>query len=176
MDIMSLGLAAAGVAAGLGAGFTIKRGSDGKKLKSADEQAQTILAKAKEHLQTAEHQARNRARNIEQAAQQEAAKDAKRRENEARDADRRVKEKETQLEQKLSQAELRDKKLKETEERLQNTEKKVTETLDQVKIKLEHTSNMSQEEAKKILVDTMEGEARHDAARLIKVIEDEAKH
>src|ERR1700722_19621809 len=34
---------------------------------------------------------------------------------------------------------------------------------------------MTQDDAKKILIETMEGEARHDAAKIIKVVEDEAK-
>ena len=84
----------------------------------------------------------------EQAAQQAAQQEARKREQEARDADRRIKEKEGQLDQKLTAAEIREKKLKEAEERTQTIEKKVTETLDQVKAKLEQTSSLSQEEAK----------------------------
>jgi ribonuclease Y len=175
MDLMSIGLAAIGAAGGLIGGLKFKKISDGNKIQSAEEQAKAIVVKAQEHLKTAETQARNRARNIEQAAQQEAQKEARRRENEAREIERRSKEKETQLEQKLSQADAKEKRLKEAEERIQTSETKVSETLAQVKTSLEKTSSMSQEEAKKVLVDTMEDEARHDAAKIIKVIEDEAK-
>jgi ribonuclease Y len=175
MDFISIGLGVIGIAAGAGVGLSYRKSADGKKVKSAEEQAQAILLKAQEHLKTAEHQARNRARNIEQAAQQEAQKDARKRETDGREADRRTKEKETQLDSKLSAAELREKKLQETEARVQQTETKVSETLEQVKSTLEKTSSMSQEEAKKVLVDTMEGEARLDAAKIIRVIEDEAK-
>jgi len=86
-----------------------------------------------------------------------------------------VREKEVQIDQKLSAFDNREKKLKEQEERTQSIETKVSETLEQVKQKLEQTSAMSQDDAKKMLIETMENEARHDAAKHIKVIEDEAK-
>src|SRR4051794_13309561 len=99
MDFSSIRMLVGGLAAGCAVGFGVKKVSDGGKLKSADAQAQALLAKAKEQASLSDNQARNRARNIEQAAQTAAEKDARKREQDARDQERRVREKETQLEQ-----------------------------------------------------------------------------
>ena len=56
MDLITVGLTGAGLVAGLVVGLRVKKTSDGKKIKSAEEQAQTILAKAKEHLSTSENE------------------------------------------------------------------------------------------------------------------------
>src|SRR4051812_31407629 len=164
MDFISIGLGLLGglVAGGAGA-LGLKKGTDGKKLKSADEQAQAILNKAKEAATTSDAQAKNRARNIEAAAKVEAEKEARKREEEARQVEKRVREKETQLDQKMTSFEMREKRLKEQEDRITQLEGRVGETLEQVKTKLEQASAMSQDEAKKVLIETMEGEAKHDA-------------
>lgn len=164
-----------GLFLGLSVGLVFKKMSDGKKIKNAQKEAQTILAKAKEQANTSDMQARNRARNIEQSAQQAAEKEARRRENEARESDRRIREKEQILEQRLASYESREKKVKEQEDKLTQMENKVTETLGEMKQRLEKTALMTQDEAKKMLVEAMENEARHDAAKIIKVVEDEAK-
>ena len=90
---MALIYALAGLAVGVGGGFAIKKTMDTKKTKSAEAIAQEILTKAKEQAAVTENQARNRARNIEQAAAQTAEKDARRREQEAKDLERRAREK-----------------------------------------------------------------------------------
>ena len=175
MDFISIALGVGGLVAGGIAGLGIKKSMDAKTIKSAEEQAQSLIAKAKEAAATSDVQAKNRARNIEQAAKQEAEKEARKKEDDARQLEKRLREKETQLDQKMSAFEIREKKLKEVEERVEQTESKINETLTQVKEKLEQTSAMSQDDAKKMLIETMENEARHDAAKHIKVIEDEAK-
>jgi ribonuclease Y len=175
MDLITIGLAIGGIVIGLVVGLTLKRSADGKKLKSADQQAAALLAKAKEQAVLAETQARNRARNIEQLAQQTVEKEARKREQEARDIEKRVREKEVQLDQKILTFENREKRVKETEERIAQVEAKVNETLTDVKNKLEQASNMTQDDAKQLLIDTMKNDARHEAAKIVKVIEDEAK-
>lgn len=175
MDLISLVLGATGLVVGSGVGIALKKSQDSKKVKNAEREAQSLIAKAKEQAATLDMQAKNRARNAEQAAAQALERDTRKREQDARDQERRIREKETQLTQQISSYENREKGLKEKEEKLTLTEAKVTETLEQVKIKLEQTSSMTQDDAKKMLIDTMENEARHDAAKIIKVVEDEAK-
>jgi len=60
MDFIGIGLGIAGVVVGAIGGLGIKKAADGKKLKSAEEQAQAILAKAKEAALTSDNQAKNR--------------------------------------------------------------------------------------------------------------------
>jgi ribonucrease Y len=175
MDFITLGMLVGGLAAGAAAGVGLKKVGDGKKLKSAEKLAESIVAKAKEQANVSDMQAKNRARNIEQLAQQAAEKDARKREQDAREQERRVREKETQLEQKIQSLDQKEKRLQEIEERALQTEKRIAETLVQVKQKLEQASSMTQDDAKKALMDAMESEAKHESAKVIKIVEDEAK-
>jgi len=175
MELVSLALGVFGLAVGTGVGIGFKKSQDQKKIKNAEKEAQNLIAKAKEQAAVLDMQAKNRARNAEQAAAQALERDARKRENDAREQERRVREKESQLAQQISSYEAREKRVKEQEEKLTQAEAKVVETLQQVKQKLEQTSSMTQDDAKKMLIETMENEARHDAAKIIKVVEDEAK-
>jgi ribonuclease Y len=116
--VMELVLAVIGLIVGVGAGFGIKKSQDSKKVKNAERESQSLIAKAKEQAATSDMQAKNRARNIEQAAKQEADKEARRREQDARDQERRVKDKESQLASQITANEIREKKLKEQEEKI----------------------------------------------------------
>ncbi|MBK9295134.1 MAG: ribonuclease Y [Oligoflexia bacterium] len=168
MDILSLILLAAGVLAGCGVGFGIKKYLDAKKLKAADEVARQTIAKAKEQANVIDMQAKRRAQQIEQNAQSQMDRENRRRENEARELERRLKDKESQFEQKIQNLDHKEKRVKEHEEKLHLTEKQLQE-------KLEHISSLTREEAKKTLIDSLEGEAKLDAAKNIKIIEEEAK-
>ena len=61
------------------------------------------------------------------------------------------------------------------EKTVQEQEKKVTALLEKQRIQLESIAKMSSEEAKQLLIESMENEAKHEAAKKIKKIEDEAR-
>ncbi len=175
MDLVTLGLPIAGTVIGLLTGFIVKKSLDARRIKGAEKVAEGIVAKAKEQASVSDNQAKNRARNIEQAAQQAADKDSRKREQDSRDQERRVRDKEIQLEQKIASTSQMESRLKDQEEKNRQAEHTILETLKQVKQKLEQTSSMSQEEAKKMLLEAMENDARHEGAKIIKVVEEEAK-
>ena len=110
-------------------------------------------------------------------------------ENEARELrrelqgqERRLLQKEENLDRKSAQLDVREEELgkgerglQQAEERLRQKETEIQALVDEQRQQLERLSGLSSEEAKKILFETMESEARHDAAKRIKQIEDEAK-
>jgi ribonuclease Y len=69
----------------------------------------------------------------------------------------------------------REKTLTQQEKTVQEQEKKVAALLEKQRIQLESIAKMSSEEAKRLLLESMENEARHEAAKKIKRIEEEAK-
>jgi ribonuclease Y len=61
------------------------------------------------------------------------------------------------------------------EKMVQEQEKKVAALLEKQHIQLENIAKMSSEEAKQLLIESMENEAKHEAAKKIKKIEDETR-
>ncbi len=175
MSVMVIIFAVLGAAIGAGAAIFIKKNFETKKLKSADDQAKAMINKAREQANVIDLQARQKAKQIEQTAQrlqQDLERDNRRRESDAQkmavESDRRLKEKEGQYQQKLESVDHKEKRLKELEEKNHTIEK-------QLQDKLEHISSLTRDEAKKTLIESLEGEAKMDAAKSIKIIEEDAK-
>ncbi|MBH24418.1 MAG: ribonuclease Y [Myxococcales bacterium] len=76
-----------------------------------------------------------------------------------------------QRDQELSR---RDEKIKARDQKLDNLEKDLTEKLDKVESDISRVARMSQDEAKQNIIERMTGEAKVEAARMIKNIEEEA--
>lgn len=110
-------------------------------------------------------------------------------ENEARELrrelqnqEKRLVQKEENLDRKGEQVEARDQELQrreqqagERERTLQERNAEIDRLVAEQRSKLEEVAGLSAEEAKQQLVSAMESEARHDAARRIRQIEDEAR-
>ena len=65
--------------------------------------------------------------------------------------------------------------LNQQEKAVSEQEKKLTALVEKERLQLESIAKMSAEEAKRFLMETMENEAKHEAAKKIKKIEEEAK-
>ena len=69
----------------------------------------------------------------------------------------------------------RDKEVLAREKEIEEQKSKCAELVDETQRKLERVAGMNSEEARKVLMDNMTDEARHEAAKQIRVIEDEAR-
>jgi len=171
-----------GLLLGVGTMAFAKKRKDTKKLRDAERQAQNLVNKARDNANNIERDAKRRADQAVQQVKNNEEREARRREQSMRDSEQRALQKERDLdkklrdaEQQLRQSQEREKRLVETEERLKHTETRLNEKLSEVTVKLERVAGMTPQEAKRELVETLESEARLDAAKLIKVIEEEAK-
>jgi ribonuclease Y len=79
------------------------------------------------------------------------------------------------IDQKADNLSRREKSFAAKEKEISLKEKDLQDSLDQQRIQLERISGMSSEEAKKTLMQSMENEAKHEAAKTIRRIEEEAK-
>ncbi|HEU0264619.1 MAG TPA: ribonuclease Y [Geobacterales bacterium] len=79
------------------------------------------------------------------------------------------------LDQRVADHEKKEQQFLEREQQLLQKDQQLSKTLDEQRQRLEQISGMSAAEAKKVLMDSMEEEAKHDAAKRIKVIEEEAR-
>ncbi len=89
--------------------------------------------------------------------------------------EKRIQQREDNLDRKMSEIDRRQSKINRRLEDLSNREKKLSEEEKRWQHELERISNYTAEEAKKVLMQGLENEARHDAQALINKIEQEAQ-
>ncbi len=101
---------------------------------------------------------------------------------EIQNLERRILQKESHLDKKVELIETREedinrreRSLNQQEKAVSEQEKKLTGLIEKERLQLESIARMSAEEAKRFLMETMENEAKHEAAKEIKRIEEEAK-
>ncbi|WP_319560857.1 ribonuclease Y [Marispirochaeta sp.] len=88
--------------------------------------------------------------------------------------DRRLQQREENLEKKQSLLERQKQDLTDREEKIAGEEAQIAQKLEQWRDELEKIAGLTSEEAKKIIIGSMENEARHDAQLIINKIEQEA--
>lgn len=161
----------AGIAGGAVAGYVFR--NNRAKTERLDEEAkgQGIVQVATDKANKIELEARDRALKVTQAAEAELTQRRNELNRETERVDRRRAELDTRVE-KLEQREQTMNKRQSAIDKHANDIDKLYD--DQVK-KLQEVAAMSQEEARKILLDDVEKEARGDMARIIRQIETEAR-
>lgn len=88
---------------------------------------------------------------------------------------RRLTQKEETLDRKLDNLERKEKSLNNKEQEAENLKKSLSDLVSKKREELQRVSGMTSEDAKALLLKTIEDETKHDAARLIRDIEAQAK-
>lgn len=183
---MKIELAIILILAAGGAGFFIgnilrKRLSDTLVTK-AEELASKIVDDAKREAETITKEAELKAKDEVYQAKAEAERESKEKRKDLQVLEKRLQQKEENLDKKMNLFDQRDEDLAKKEQALVNRdqalsqkEEKLDSLVAEQREKLESISGMTSAEAKKILMDTMESEAKLDAAKRIKAIEEEAR-
>lgn len=173
-------VAAAIVGAFIGALVRGKLG--GGKIANAEKAAIQIAADAKKDADSTRKEAVIQAKDTVLQAKTEWESEARELRKEVQNQERRLQQKEENFDRKVEQVDNREKDLLDREQfqlgqerLLKEREQEIDGLVKDQRVQLEQISGMSSEEAKKTLITLMESEARHDAAKLIKQIEDEAK-
>ena len=89
--------------------------------------------------------------------------------------DRRLQQREENLEKKQSLLERNKQELADREGRIEEQEAQIAQKIDQWRDELEKIAGLTGDEAKKLIMNSMENEARHDAQIIINKIEQEAQ-
>lgn len=157
-------------------GYYIRRYIEKVKIGSAEEISKKIISEAQESAHKIKKEAIIEAKDELFKEKNEFEREARNRRVELERMEARLRQKEEKIEQKLNKLEKREKEVQSLQEIL-TTEKKEIEKLkiEQIK-KLESLSGLDQNEAKKMLMQSIEGEIRHEANKMIKEIEEEAKN
>jgi ribonuclease Y len=177
--VIIVGVAAAGIGALVGALLRGKVGST--KIANAEKAAAEIVASANRDAESVRKEADLQAKDTVFQAKSAWEDEAREMRREMQSQEKRLQQKEENLDRKSSQIDERDSDLQRREQSVRDKEsnlfsmqKEAEDLVQEQRSKLEKISGMSSEDAKKMLVESMESEARHDAAKLIKQIEEEA--
>ena len=163
-------------------GILVSRKASATKLANAEQDATQIVERAKKDAETLRKEAEVQAKDVAFQAKEEFETEARETRRELHGLEKRLIQKEENLEKKASHLEEKSEELGRREQSINDRDRhlqKKTEEAEQLvaeqRARLEQVANISSEEAKQQLMASMESEARHDAAKKIKQIEDEAK-
>ncbi|MCM2358915.1 MAG: ribonuclease Y [Geobacteraceae bacterium] len=172
------------IAAGIGfaVGNLLRKRLSGSSLAKAEDLAAKTLEDARRQAETITKEATLQAKDVVYQAKADFERETKDKRRDLQALEKRLQQKEENLDKKMNLYDQRDLDFSKKEQALavreQNLVQKV-EKLDSLieaeRQKLETISGMTSSEAKKVLMDAMESEAKLDAAKRIKAIEEEAR-
>jgi len=158
-----------------GIGYVVRKSIAEAKISSAEEAAKQIVENAKKEADALRKETVLEAKDEVHKLRNEAERDIRERRNEIQRQERRLVQKEESLDRKLEQLERKEEQVANKEKRIEETQEQI-ETLHKQQItELERISNLTMEDAKQLILSTVEQEVRHETAQLIKDIEQQAK-
>ena len=167
---------------GVALGSYIRRQLDESRMGSAEKMAEQLLENARKEAVTLRKEADLQAKDAVLKAKSEWEEEARELRREMLGQEKRLIQREENLDRKDrvmetrdNEAQVRERDLAQQESLIKVRDLEAENLVQQQTAQLEQISGMSSEEARQHLITTMESRARHDAARSIKQIEDEAR-
>lgn len=159
-----------GLVLGLAGGYYYLKYRSRIKVESAEHQAERILAEAETSVKEMNVQARDEAHRF----RGEAEREVKQQQREVRKEEQRLSRQRASLDGRYEQLDSRERRLNERQSSMDKRFSQL-ETLEKERsVELERVANMSQSEARDLLLSTVEQDARQDMARVIRQVEAEA--
>ncbi len=164
------------------AGNLLRKKIAESRVTSAEEQALKVLEDAKRQAETIAKEASLQAKDVVYQAKAEFERETKDKRRDQQVLEKRLQQKEENLDKKMNLFDQRDADFTKREQGLLTKEQNQAQKEEKLNLliadelkRLENISGMSAGEAKKILMESMENEAKLDVAKRIKVIEEEAR-
>jgi ribonucrease Y len=171
-----------GLLGGGGLGYIVRYLWLEKKHQKLEGETKNILAEARKEAETIKKEAILQAKDTLFQMKAEFEKETKENRKEFQGLEKRILQKEENLDRKAesidkreSSLNKREKQISQQEKEFSDREKELQSVMEEEKRRLENISGMSSQEAKEMLISSIESEARHDAALIIKKIETEAR-
>jgi ribonuclease Y len=163
-------------------GFLIRKRFSEARIVSAKEAAKRIVEDAEKEADILKKEALLQAKDKFYQEKAEFEKETIEKRQELQSLEKRILQKESHLDKKVellegkeNEVNRKERTLVQQEKTIMEQEKKVTALLEKQRAQLESIAKMSSEEAKRLLMESMENEAKHEAAKRIKRIEEEAR-
>jgi ribonuclease Y len=163
--------------AGVVVGFILKQMLTAKEITSSKKLMARIAEEAKKEAETIKKEAILQSKENLLKMKAEFDSESKERRSDFDGREKRIRSKEENLDKKSDALAQKESSIDGREKSITNKEKrrKLDVILEEQQEKLEKVAGMSSEEAKKILIQSMESDAKQDAAAIVRKIEDEAK-
>jgi ribonuclease Y len=163
-------------------GFLVRKRFSEARIISAKEVAKRLIEEAERRAEILKKEALLQTKEKFYQEKAEFEKETIDKRQELQNLEKRIMQKESHFEKKVEFLEMKEAEIVRKEKAVLQQEKeileqgkKVTALLEKQRIQLENISKMSSEEAKQLLIESMEDEAKHEAAKKIKKIEDETR-
>jgi ribonuclease Y len=181
-EIHIIGIVLLSAIIGILVGFFVRKKIVESRVDSIEKYSKKILAEAQKEARTTRKEAALQAKDSLYQMKVEFEKETKEKKEQLLIQERRLIHKEENLDRKIEQLEKRESRTAERERNVDQIEKESMKKerewerliTDQRK-QLERLAGISSDEAKQLLINSMELEAKHDAAKMIRKIENEAK-
>ncbi len=180
--IFLIGIGIGALILGVFIGFLARKRLVETRLESVEQYTKKILAEAQKEAKTIKKEAALQAKDTLYQMKVEFEKETREKKEQLLIQEKRLFHKEENLDKKLEQLEKREARIGERERSIDKIEREVASRqaeyerlIEDQRRQLEKLAGISSEEAKKLLIDSMESEAKHEAAKLIRRIEMEAR-
>ncbi len=181
-NIMIILVIVGSIALGVLLGYLLRQRLFKNRQASSEMLSARIVDEAKKESETIKKEAVIQAKENLLKVKTEFEKDTRERKSELENLEKRIRSKEENLDKRIDQLsqkeatfENRDKSLVNKESAFNEKQEKLHRMIEEQKRKLEEIAGISSEEAKNYLIQSMEAEAKRDAAVLVRKIEEEAK-
>ena len=183
MSYVLLALAVVVLAAGFAFLFDfVRRYQARQQLQSNEEAAQRMLKEARTEAETIRKEADIKAKELVLQAKGDAEKESRERRRDMQQLERRLGAREEnlekrgeQLEKRENDAAKREQALRQLEQAAGEREERYNRMIEETRQQLERVAGLTRDEAKRSLIEQMVDEARHEAAKHIRLIEEEAR-
>jgi len=175
LNYVEIAVLGASVLVAFGFGYFLRKKIAEGKIRSAEHKAEEIVQHALKDAEAKKREQVLEAKEEVHRLRQEADREIKNRRLEIAQQEKRLVQKEENLEKKQESVERKEEKLQRKDEEIERLKKKTQEAHDQQILELERISGLTFEEARDMLLSSVEDEVRHEAALLIKEIESQAK-
>ncbi|MGI6211721.1 MAG: ribonuclease Y [Anaerovoracaceae bacterium] len=173
--ILMIVILAVGLLIGILIGYIIRKNVGEKAIGSAEQKAGNIVLDAQNKAETIRKEIELEAKEEAHKLKTEADKEVRERRSEVQRQERKVSQKEESVTKLLESAEKKEEKISQHEKEIEQKMAELDSALDRQKEELERISGLSEEDAKKLLLDAVEKDCRHEASQMIKDIETKAK-
>ena len=173
--VVKIIIAACGLAVGALIGNIYRKNVGEKAIGSAEQKAKNLILDAENKSETMKKEAILEAKEEAHRLRSDAEREARERRAEIQRSERRLIQKEESIDRKLENIERKEESITQKEQAIVNKQKDLDKVISKQLEELERISGYTIEEAKAILLSSIEKEVRHDASVMIKDIESKAK-
>lgn len=175
MNVNTMLIVIAAALAAFVVGYFLRKYLAEAKIASAEAEAKKILEEAEKDAEAKKREAILESKEEVLKLRNEVERENRERRSELQRLERRLVQKEETLDRKVEQNEKKEETLSRKETEIEATKSQLAEVYNRQLCELERISGMTSEEAKQILLSDIEKEIQHEAAMMIKDIENKAK-